>query len=98
MITLTRLQTRPNTSVPFYYNMPFAARQAIVANYQGANATLLQTNMEFSSDNLVFAQIYVFTTQAACTAFQADPSVIADRDAKVAHCLANNIALAESTV
>jgi len=98
MITLTRLQTRTDTTTPFYYNMPYAVRQVIIEKYQGANATLLQSNLEFSADRLVFAQVFVFTTPEACAEFQAEALVIADQDAKVAHCLANGITAAESVV
>ena len=98
MITLTKLQTRTNTTVPFYYNMPYAARQALTETYQGTNATLSQSTIKFSSDCLVFSQIAVFTTPEACAAFQADPLVLADKDAKTAHCIANGITMAESVV
>jgi hypothetical protein len=98
MTTLTRIQIRPNATVGFYFGMPKADREALSVKYQGANPTLLQNNTFTTSDLLTFTQTLIFTTPESCAAFQAEPAVIADQNAKVAHCVAHNITAAESVV
>ena len=98
MTTLTRIQVRPNASVEFYYKMSLEARQNMFVKFQGANPTLLQNNIEISSDLLTWIHTLVFTTSAAALAFQADADVIADQDAKIAYCSANNITVSEAMV
>lgn len=96
MITLTRIQVRPSTSVPFYMNIPKATREAVLVNFQGANPRLLQNNYSITPDKLSFIQTFVFTDVAAKDAYLADALIAADDAARLTYCSANGIAFSES--
>jgi hypothetical protein len=90
MLVATHIQTRPNTSVDFYYSHNNSRLNAEIQE-EISNGNIISTDFGFSEDDLTITTIFHFANQEAYNEFIANPVMLENRQNRNAHNIANGI-------